>query len=577
MYKIKTNISLVILIALLLQSCSIFKKADETIEEEDLRTRNFNFNRHLLEGARQKTLGNYEAALKNYSFAMRVDDTEPAVYYEIAGILSIQGDFPGALEYAQKAVDLDKHDNEFYRILLTDIYVRNNMLSRAIDVYEDLIKINPDQIVYYFELAELYFTIDNVRRAIRTLNRAEDYFGVMDFISLEKERMYRLDDNQRNAIREVQKLADKYPERTEYQVLLAESYIKSDMIQEAKQVFDKIDLQSIENGVIFFSIADFYRLIEEYDKTFDLLQKGFAAQDVDLDIKIKMMINLVTHMGEDLFIYKNASKLMDILMAVYPKNVKVRTLYSDFLIYDGKFEKAQKEFDFILNQEKSKFTIWEQALFLDHHLDDYEAMFERSKEASELFPNQPIFLLFYSISSFMTENYKDAVVAGENAQHIILDDDEMLIQILTFKADALRNLEKHEESDQTFEKILKINPDEVLVLNNYSYYLALRGEKLSKALDMSTRLMKLNDERASFLDTHAWVLYKNGKYDEALKFINRALEKEPQNPIHLEHKGDILYKLSNEDDALKYWLKAKQFEGESEFLEQKIEERTLIE
>lgn len=577
MLKLKLNISLFVIVLMIFNSCGILRKTDDDTEKIDLRTRNFNFNRHFLEGARQKTLGNYDAALKNYSFAMRVDDTEPAVYYEIAGILTLMGDFTGALEYAQKAVKLDKHNNEFYRILLADIYQRNNMLSKAAEVYEELIKINPEQIHYYFELSEIYFSLGNTRRAIRSLNRAENRFGVLDFISLEKERIYRLTGDKRRAVAEIENLSNKYPDRIEYKVLLAETYIQSNMPEKAKETFDNIDFSNVSNGMIFFSAADFYRIIEDYDRTFELLQKGFAAQDVDLDIKIKMMINMVSFMGEDQYIYDNASKLMEVLLISYPDNVKVRTLNTDFLIFDEKYEQAQKEFDFILKHEKGKFLIWEQALFLDHYLDDYESMFYRSKEAAELFPNQPILLLFYSISAFQTENFEDAIKAGISARQIIINDNEMLIQILNFKAEAYRELDRYSDAFRVFEDILRINPNETIILNNYSYYLAIRNEELDKALEMSTKLMTLDNSRPSFLDTHAWVLYKNGKYEDALKYIKLALDSDAQSPAHLEHKGDILYKLSQKEKAVKYWEKALELGGYSDLLEEKVESRTLIE
>jgi tetratricopeptide (TPR) repeat protein len=577
MHKLLIKITVFVCLFVMIMSCNVFRKSADESDSTDVRTRNFNFNSVLLEAAKQKTLGNFEAALKNYSFAMRIDSEEPVVYYEMAGILSMMGDYSAALDYAKDAVQFDKHNNEYYRILLAELYTANNLLADATNVYEGLLKIRPDNIHYYFDLAELYFSLGNLKRAIRTFNNAEEQFGIMDFISLEKERMYRLSDENKKAIEELEKLSESFPGNVNYMVMLAESYLNNQMMDKALEIFNKVEDMDVENGLIYFSIADFYRIQQDVEKAFFMLRKGFAAQDVDVDTKIKMMITMLSYMGDDKYLFDNAARLMDILLVAYPKDVKVRTLYTDFLIYDEKYLEAQTEFDYILSEEKGIFDLWEQGLFIDNYLMDFKAMYRRSKEAVSFFPNQPVLFLFYAISAFQTENYEDVIQAGKQARTIIVNDDEMLVQILNFKAEAYRKLDNHQKSDEILEILIKINPRDVFVLNNYSYYLSMRGEKLEKALEMSTKLISLDDSKPAFLDTHAWVLYKNGQYDEALIFINRAIDGGGNNAVHYEHKGDILYKLGDKNGALKNWKKALEIGEASDLLEEKIEKNKLIE
>ena len=55
-------------------------------------------------------------------------------------------------------------------------------------------------------------------------------------------------------------------------------------------------------------------------------------------------------------------------------------------------------------------------------------------------------------------------------------------------------------------------------LNNYAYYLSVRGERLGKALEMTEKSNRLSPNNPVFLDTWAWVLYKKGDFEEALKY-----------------------------------------------------------
>ena len=117
------------------------------------------------------------------------------------------------------------------------------------------------------------------------------------------------------------------------------------------------------------------------------------------------------------------------------------------------------------------------------------------------------------------------------------------------------------------------------MLNNYSYFLSLRKEKLDEAEKMSTKLIQENPDNATYLDTHAWVLYNLGKIEEARKVIEKAIQqKENVSGAIVEHYGDILYKLGKPKEALEEWKKAKQMGGDvTNFIDKKISDGRLYE
>ena len=96
-------------------------------------------------------------------------------------------------------------------------------------------------------------------------------------------------------------------------------------------------------------------------------------------------------------------------------------------------------------------------------------------------------------------------------------------QIFTNLGQAYHELGDHERSDQAFEKALKLDPDNALILNNFAYFLAERGQNLSKALEMTIHSNKIDPDNPTYLDTWAWVLYQNAQYQEALLKQERAL------------------------------------------------------
>ena len=122
---------------------------------------------------------------------------------------------------------------------------------------------------------------------------------------------------------------------------------------------------------------------------------------------------------------------------------------------------------------------------------------------------------------------------------------------------------------------MEIDASNALVLNNYAYYLAVRGEQMEKAEEMSKKSLEKEPENASYLDTYGYILFKNGKYEEAEKYIKKSLDKEPESGEINEHYGDVQYKLGNKEAAMDYWKKAKKYGSEGEDLKKKIEEGKL--
>jgi len=116
------------------------------------------------------------------------------------------------------------------------------------------------------------------------------------------------------------------------------------------------------------------------------------------------------------------------------------------------------------------------------------------------------------------------------------------------------------------------------VLNNYAYYLSLRNEKLDKAELMSRKAVELDPGNGSNMDTYGWVLYKEGKYEDAKEWIGKAMENgEDTSAVVLEHYGDVMWQLGDKKEAQKYWEKAQKAGKGSEFLEKKVRDKMLYE
>ena len=170
---------------------------------------------------------------------------------------------------------------------------------------------------------------------------------------------------------------------------------------------------------------------------------------------------------------------------------------------------------------------------------------------------------------------RTALVTG---RALVVDTKPLEAQFWSLLGDSYNSAKDYPQSDEAYGKALAINPNDASALNNWSYYLSERGEKLAKAEEMSRKCNDLSPGVATYMDTYAWILYKEGQYDKAKEWQEKALKANDKDEgVLLEHYGDILFKLGDVAGALEHWKKAQAAGGASDLIDRKVGEGTLVE
>lgn len=537
----------------------------------------FNFSFYFLEGNKNKNLGDYDNAIKNYTRALAIDNTQPSAYYEIATILFATGDYQAAQSYAEKAVQYDKTNNIAYIDMLIYTYEYSNQPEKTIPLYRKLIASNPNDIENYYELAKIYQKLNKPKDAIKVLDEAEKQFGITDIVSVQKEMMYEQMGNMNKSFEEMKKLRDAYPTNLRYKAMLAEAYFQNKKLDLAKAEFAELEKMNIDEGLVYLSLAEFHRATDaQYYNYFAMLEKAFSCEDESLTYELKMQIlnQLLPIARNDDYIKVQIKRLVSIVEKQYPSDVALSALKADIAMMNNDYKSVQQNLIDIVAEDKSSYEIWEHLMNIDYHLQDFDNLYAHSKEASELFPNMLTVYQYYVVAAYLKKEFREVVEAVDYASMLSLDNQQVMIDLLSMQGDAYNALKNFHKADSVYEYILFKDADFESVLNNYSYNLAVRGEKLDKALEMSTHLVELNSS-PTYLDTHAWVLYKNGKLDEALKFMDDAIAKDATNAVYYDHRGDIKFSLGRKDEAVTDWEKALELDPENSEIEEKVRKKSL--
>lgn len=535
------------------------------------------FKRLFFDANKERILGNYDMAETYFSQALKIDPNSAPTMYELANIYSFQNNKNQALFYSKKAASIDPK-NVWYQLLYASCLKENKKLPEVAVVYEKLVKDNPENYDFYYELADIYLYLNKTNEALKVYNKIEDAIGVTEVASMQKLKIYKNNNNFEKAVEEAKKLIKTFPKEAKYYGILGELYQDKGMNEKAFETYNELIRIDSTNAYVHLSLADYYRNLKQNDKAFQEIKLAFKSKELDIDTKIKILLSYYDITENYPELKSDADELCKIVVEVHPDEAKAYAVYGDFLYRDKKFELARTQFRKVLSLDKSKYIFWNQLLELNYELNDFTSLLKESKETIELFPNQPLAYYYNGLANYQLKNYDATVEILTEGKEFVFDNNPLLAQMYAIIGDAQNQLKKHVESDAAYDLSLLYNPTNVYVLNNYAYFLSLRNKELEKAETMSKRANSLQPNSSTFQDTYGWILYQMKKYDDAKVWIGKAIESGGKtNGTLLEHYGDILYQLGETESAIKYWMDAKKNGGNSILLDKKIAEKKLYE
>jgi tetratricopeptide (TPR) repeat protein len=549
------------------------KRPMSGIEQDDILNLFYNANK-------EKILGNFNNATDLFSEVIRKDPGNHAAMYELANIYANQKKYSDALFFIKSAYKLDPK-NVWYGLSLAEIYQKNKKFSEAAQVLEQLVKNEPDRSDLYFEWATALIFADKSAEAIKAYDKLEERTGVTKEVTIQKSRLYQRLGKNDKAITELQKYIDLNPKDAQAYGMLAEVYQNMGDKQKALDTYNKVLAVDPDNPFIHLSLADYYRSNGDKDKSIAELKLAFRNKELDVDTKISILASYLSLIELHPELKDQAMELCQLLLEANPGEARVHSIYGDLLIADKKFIAAREEYRTAKKLGAKEFVVIDQILRLDIELQSWDTLITESDDALVSFPDQPVLYLYNGAANHQKKKYAEAIKVLNTGVKLVVDNKPLEGRFYTSLGDAYNELKDYPKSDESYEKALSINPKDEFVLNNYSYYLSLRGEKLDRAEAMSKLSNELRPNEGTFEDTYGWIMFKQGKYQDAKTWIGKAIDHtiEKKAEVHsevLEHYGDALYKTGDIQKALEFWQKAKNAgDGGSPSLDKKILEKKL--
>ena len=534
------------------------------------------FDYFFYEGLKLKHAGKLDSSLEMFRHCLEIDSTSSAALYELSTYYILFDQPEKAASLMKRAVAYSPNNHE-YRNSLASLLFNLENFGEAAEEYVILADVYPDRPELNFYLAESYSRMGETGKAINTFNALENVIGMSEALSMEKYRLFMSLQQQDSAMNEIVKLADKFPAESRYPIILGDLYLRQDDNVQALKYFRKAFEIDPESPYYPVSMANYYEKIGHRDSAKLQINAALINNRLDLNTKLRIFSQyILQNYKQDV---DGAVALFQTLIEQHPEEARLKLMYGEFLNELKRFDEARFQIQLVTESEPENIEAWQQLVQLAFQMDDIDEAIRVCIKCLDIFPKEMMFPYFLGTAYYQKKDFQSAVTTFETAIPLIpAGNFPLLSNFYSLIGDAYFKLKEIDKSFNAYEQALKYNDKNTMALNNYAYYLSLLNKELSKAERMSAICMKLEPNNPSYIDTYAWIFFKQRNLGLARVYIEQAISKDKSNNAELaDHYGDILYFLGEKEKALEQWEKAWELGKKHETIKRKIAEKTYFE
>lgn len=463
----------------------------------------------------------------------------------------------------RKAAMIDP-SNFWYKERLARTYSLTGEDDLTIETYEELLKDFPKKNDIYFTLVNLYLKQSQYDKALAAMDQIENVFGKSESVTATRYDILLRQNKPAEALKAL----------TDYNKEFSSPYVLTKLgdhsIAEYKDTAALAyyqEAQDLQNGYIpaLLGESEVYRVRRNFPEYFRTVNRFVADEDTDVQTKAQYL-DMLARRSDSRFL-KNLQPqidtLFDNLLLHHPSDssaLAAAGLYWHSTERPSK-AKALMRRNMILHPE-SPYIAGQYIQMLAYHK-DWEEMEITCDSALARFPEETVFLDMKNVVCYNKKDWQGIIDNNRKIIEIAKGDTSLTVPALSSIGDMYHELGDEKEAFKVYSTVLKINPDYAPALNNYAYFLALKGSRLKKACAMSKKTMDKEPDNPTYLDTYGWILHLLGRDQEAKTCFKHAmLYGAKESATCLEHYAEVLDALGETDLAKVYRTQAKNKEAE---------------
>lgn len=330
--------------------------------------------------------------------------------------------------------------------------------------------------------------------------------------------------------------------------------------------FDRAVALKPDDSSVILRAADFHAAGRTQGRAIELYQKILDIQPNADPVRIKMALCLAQ--GDR----AKAIEVLEQVVKKEPLSYQIFTLIGEICEEMGDLKKAMTNYELSLSANPNQILPHQKIVMLQLRKKNYdEAAKQLALMQSKFFSTAPI-QYFYGLAYSDLKNFPRALVAFEEAIRLSSSHPDLLNGVFRFHyGAALERAGKFDEAVEQFRKAIALKPDYADAYNYLGFMFADKNINILEAEQLIRTSLTYEPDNAAFLDSMGWVLYRQGKFDQALEYLQRAIQSGGNDAAILEHLGDVQDRMGHHAEALDAYRRAAELDPKNVEISRKHE------
>ena len=529
-----------------------------------------NFDYYYLEAEKCRLAEDYSSALDLYRHCLDINPEAPEALYNIGLLyLYMRSDSIGT-SYIRHACERDTN-NPYYLETLAALYLNKRDAESAIPVLEKMASLQSRRSDILSQLASLYSTVGDNDKAIGALNRIELLEGVSPQVTVEKFRLYKEKGQLDSAFVQLQALCEESPHDMNLRVIVGNQYMQAGDTVKALEIYDEVRRQEPANTGLQLAMLDYYRDSEQDERYNKVRDSLLFCPDSPTQLRTIMLQSYISDVQRDSTYAPRLVAAFDTLLARPQQDAQVLIMKAAYQVYSKQPQEALcQTMRQVLEVEPGNETALRELLQYYAEQNDEKGVEDISRRGLNYHPEEIAYAYYLGMALAEQKKLTDAADVLQQGLRVRTEfvSERLVSNVFGVLGDIYYQQGKETEAFAAYDSALVYMEDNIMCLNNYAYYLSLKGEQLDRAEEMSYRTIRQEPENITYLDTYAWILFMKGDYAHARTYMDKVVDPKLTDEELLsnerllgnliEHAGDVYANCGEQETALRLWKLAKQ-------------------
>lgn len=485
--------------------------------------------------------GDHQAAIDAYRPLIARDPENGAFSFAVAREFLVLGRLDSARAYGERSLELDP-SNRHTIGLVADVAHSMGEAKRALELYRRLAELDPGNAELLTWLAMEHMSAGEPEEALRVFRRVLRIDPTSETarsqVLLLEIRMRRFPE----AISSLREMIAGGEDDGRLRLTLGGLYLRTGDYGDAAATFR----EALAAAPRF--VPAWLALLEVSVRTSDTetfrsdLRSFYDALPTDAPKKLELARFYLAQASSDTLYHRPARLTLDEAVLRHPESAEALMLRGWVRMREGEPEGAVPDFRAAARLEPRSGDVREglvTALLLARQ---YSPARRAARQAQLDLASEGLrfrvlegYVLFESgraaeAAPILERALRSPGIAGERELHL------RALGTLAFSYDTLGLSLK---SIPVYERLLVLDPENALVMNNLAYSLAEQGGDLERARRLAEGAVSKEPGSGVYLDTLGWILFREGSFSHARLRLERAAELEPEEPEILRHLAEL--------------------------------------